>query len=141
MRETYQILTDHEGNAHILYLSGGVHAYLTHKQAKELAVLGNLEDDERKDMNRAHTAAVEEYKTRLADPADPISERAITSAYESIESHYLKIEIEQAQALIKAQSANIERLTLKNKELSDSLEALRAVYAAENPPSPEFSQA
>jgi hypothetical protein len=97
MRETYQILTDYEGNAHILFLSGGVHAYLSHKQARELANLGNQEVEDR-------TAKVDEFE-RIR------------------QLHFQER----------------ERLEAKIRELSDSLEALRAIYAAENPPSPEFA--
>lgn len=126
MRETYQILNDREGNAHIVALSGGVHSHLSHKQAKELAALGNLEIEEITANRAARNAAQDEqiaaYKEALADPASNASQRALQLATESIESYYLKLQLEQAQTLILAQQAEIKRLTIPAAE-----------------PSPEFS--
>lgn len=126
MRETYQILNDREGNAHIVALSGGVHSHLSHKQAKELAALGNLEIEEitanRAARNAAQDAQITRYKERLSDPDDDIGKHALSIATEQIETYYLKLELEQAHTLILSQQAEIKRLSAPTAE-----------------PSPEFS--
>lgn len=124
MLESYAILNDRAGDAQIMRVSGGVYSYLTHKQAKELAALGNHELEDLQAKDRAWKEQVDYYVEQLKDPDSPSSKRALTEAVYTVEVEHYKTELQLARAMNEGAYAENERLRKEVKMLQDDLNSV-----------------